>query len=197
MKKALITIIAITVFTFSPQYANAQFFKKLEKALNKVGKAIDKVADAETSANDSITNKASDGTKVVNNLSGFTVEYKGVNWYKNFCGIEFVITNKGSKTTCVYHFENMKTFDADGNQYNSRSFVGNNITSLGNGDFDFEPGVPVKCIYALYDLPEKGTTMSLCQLQTLTHDAKQGYIKHFIEFRNVPIPPRETTVENK
>ena len=39
--------------------------------------------------------------------------------------------------------------------YASRSIVGNRVTSLGNGNFDFEPDVPVKITYALFDLPPK------------------------------------------
>lgn len=88
----------------------------------------------------------------------------------------------------------MKTFDSDGNEYASRSIVGNRVTSLGNGNFDFEPGVPVKITYALFDLPQKGANMSLCQLRTQIHDAQKGYQDCFIEFRNVPIPQRPVAV---
>lgn len=191
MKKNIVTIIAITILAVSPQCANAQFFKKLGKALEKVGKTVEKGPDTETSANSSDASATSDGAKVTNNLPGFTVEYKGVNWQKDFCGVEFVITNNGSQTVRVYYFDKMKAFGADGSQYACRSIVGNSVTSLGNGDFDFEPGVPVKCVFALFDLPEKGTTMSLCQLRTQTHDAKQGYQDRYIEFRNVPVPQRQ------
>lgn len=172
------------------QYAHAQFLKKLGKALDKIEKTVDKVLDTDTPANNSNANQISDGIKVVSNLPGFTIEYKGVKWQKDFCGIEFTVVNNGNKATRVYYFDKMKTFDTDGNQYASRSIVGNNVTSLGNGDFDFEPGVPVRCTYALFDLPEKGMNMSLCQLRTQIHDVKQGYQDCFIEFRNVPIPQR-------
>lgn len=191
MKKTIMTVMAVTVFALSPQHASAQFFKKIGKALETVEKAVDKVLDTGASTNSSDANAAFDGTKVINQLPGFAIEYKGVNWQKDFCGIEFVITNNGNRTARVYYFDKMKAFGADGCQYASRSIVGNSVTSLGNGDFDFEPGVPVKCVFALFDLPEKGTTMSLCQLRTQTHDAKQGYQERYIEFRNVPIPQRE------
>lgn len=190
MKKTLITIAAMAALTFLPQQANAQFFKKLGKALENVEKAVDKVLDTDETTGNSNENLTADGVKVINNLPQFTIEYKGVSWQKDFCGIEFVVTNNGSKTTQVYDFDRMKTFGSDGNQYTSRSIVGNKVTSLGNGDFDFEPGVPVKCIYALFELPQEGAKMSLCQLRTRIHDAKQGYLDRFIEFRNVTIPAR-------
>lgn len=175
---------------FLPQNANALFFKKQAKAIDNVEKKVDKVLDTGTRASGSKAGTASDGTRVVNNLPQFTVEYKGVVWQEDFCGIEFVVTNNGSEATRVYYFDKMKTFGADGNQYASRSIVGNSVTSLGNGDFDFEPGVPVKCVYALFDIPEKGTKMSLCQLRTQTHNPKKGYQDRYIEFRNVPVPAR-------
>ncbi len=176
-----------------PLQSNAQFFKKLGKALDKVGKNVDKALGTDTETTSASTSTASDGTKVINKLPGFTVVYNGVKWYKDFCGIEFTVTNNGSKAERVYYFDKMKTFDSDGTEYSSRSFVGKNLTSLGNGDFDFEPGVPVKCIYALFDIPENGVKMSLCQLRVQMHDAKKGYQDRYIEFRNVPTPKRDAT----
>ena len=190
--KTINTIIAIILSLFLvPQSANAQFFKKLEKALQKVEKKVDKALDAGSAvSNTDIAN----GIKVVNNLPQFSLEYKGISWQKDFCGIDFVITNKGNHPVHVYYFDRMKTFDSDGNEYASRSIVGNRVTSLGNGNFDFEPGVPVKITYALFDLPQKGANMSLCQLRTQIHDAQKGYQDCFIEFRNVPIPQRPVAV---
>lgn len=97
------TINAITAIILSlflvPQSANAQFFKKLEKALQKVEKKVDKVLDTgSTVSNTNIAN----GVKVVNNLPQFSLEYKGVSWQKDFCGINFVITNKGNNPVHVY-----------------------------------------------------------------------------------------------
>lgn len=193
MKNTIATIIVVITFAFSPQFAHAQFFKKIGKALNQVEKTVDKFLDTESPANGSGEVVILDGLKVINKLPGITIEFKGVNWQKDFCGIDFVITNNSSKIIRVYYFDKMKSFDASGNQYAARSIIGNSVTSLGNGDFDFEPGVPVKCTYALFDLPEKGTRMSLCQLRTQVHDAKQGYQDCFIEFRDVVIPQRALT----
>ena len=69
------TINAITAIILSlflvPQSANAQFFKKLEKALQKVEKKVDKVLDTgSTVSNTNIAN----GVKVVNNLPQFSLE---------------------------------------------------------------------------------------------------------------------------
>ena len=188
MRKNIIAAAAIAAFTLVPQQAGAQFLKKLGKALENVEKAADKVLG--TGTQETGGSEAAGGVRVVNNLPGFTVEYKGVTWQKDFCGVDFVITNTGSKAERVYYFDRMKTFGADGSELQSRSIVGRNVTSLGNGDFDFEPGVPVKCTYALFDLPEGGTTVSLCQLRTQTHSPKNGYEDRFIEFRNVPVPAR-------
>lgn len=177
--------VAVAAFTFLPQQADAQFLKKLGRALEQVEKTVDKALGAGASAS---SGAAADGTQVVNGLKGFTVEYKGVTWQKDFCGVDFVVTNRSGKTVRVYSFDKMKAFGADGTEYAARSVVGNAVTSLGNGDFDFEPGVPVKCVYALFDVPEKGAKMSLCQLRLTTFD--NGYQDSFVEFRNVPLPPR-------
>lgn len=190
MKKIIVSTIAIIAFALYPLHANAQFLKKLGKALDKMEKKVDKALGTGTQTTGSNASTTADGIKVINNLPGFAIEYKGVVWQKDFCGIEFVVTNKGTKTDRVYYFDKMKAYGADGSQYDCRSIVGNSVTSLGNGDFDFEPGVPVKCVFALFDLPESGTTMSLCQLRTQTHDPKKGYQERFVEFRNVPIPQR-------
>lgn len=184
MKKTVFALALMSLFFF-PGQIKAQFFKNLGKALESVGKTL--LSDENTNSN---TNNqvVTDGTKVINNLPGFAIDYKGVVWQDDYCGVYFVLTNKSDKVVKVYSFERMKTFDADGNQYNSRSIVGNQMSSGGNGDFEFEPGVPVKCVYALYNLPTAGTTMSLCQLRLETFN--NGYKSSFIEFRNVPIPPK-------
>lgn len=193
--KVFISALAVVIACF-PEPAEAQFFKKLGKALEQVEKKVDKVlgtgAEAGTAEGDAAGTVAPDGTTVSNNLKGFAVDYKGVTWQEDFCGLDFVITNKGDKTVRVYSFDKMKAFGADGAEYAGRSIVGNAVTSLGNGDFDFEPGVPVKCVYALFDVPGQGTKMSLCQLRLTTFD--NGYHDSFVEFRNVPLPPRPATV---
>ena len=58
--------------------------------------------------------------------------------------MDMMLTYNGEKAERVYYFDKMKVVGADGTQLQARSYVGGNITSLGNGDFDFEPGVPVK-----------------------------------------------------
>lgn len=165
-----------------PHNANAQFFKNLGKALKEV---------VSTSPSNSSTSSSStttpDGTKVINNLKGFKVEFLGVLWQKDVCLVGLRLTNTGSKTERIYYFDKMKSFDASGNQYESRSVVGNTTTSLGNGDFDFEPGVPVICSMLYYDMPKAGTKMSLCQLRT--QQFANGYYDRFIELRDVVIPP--------
>lgn len=195
MNKSISSAVMTLMLVMSPLYAEAQFLKKLGKALEKAEKTVGNVLDSETSSNVQKIKTNTDGTKVVNNLKGFTVEYQGVTWQKDFCGVNFIITNNNDKAVQVYQFEKMKTFGSDGTQYASRSIVGNALTSLGNGDFDFEPGVPVKCIYAIFDLPEKGTKMSLCQLRLKTFD--NGYNDNFVEFRNVTIPPKPTEASAK
>ncbi len=174
----------MATLAFTPQDSNAQFFKK-------VGKALDKFTSSTptNTGTNTTTSTTADGAKVVNNLTDFTVDFKGVKWYKDFCGIEFVVTNTGSTAKKVYSFERVKVFDANGTEYTGRTIVGNSMTSLGNGDFDFEPGVPVKCIFALYQLPKAGVTMSLCQIRSTMHNPQKGYEDRFIEFRNVVIPP--------
>lgn len=191
MRNVIFVSTLATALACFPQQADAQFFKKIGKALEQVEKKVDKVLGSGTTASPAsgtAAGAAADGTQVVNNLKGFTVEYKGVTWQKDFCGVNFVVTNNGSKTVRVYSFDKMKTFGADGAEYASRSIVGKSVTSLGNGDFDFEPGVPVKCVYALFDVLEKGTKMSLCQLRLTLFD--NGYQDSFVEFRNVPLPAR-------
>lgn len=184
MSIAAMTMLA--VFALAPIKAEAQFFKKLGKAVNKV---LDTPSSSKKSSGQT---KTVGNVKIVNKLPGFEVDYKGVTWQKDFCGVEITVTNTGDETVRVYDFNKMKTFDSDGNEYASRSFVGKNLTTVGNGDFDFEPGVPVKCVYALFDLPENGTTMSLLQLRTRTHEGANGYVDRYIELRNVPIPARQT-----
>lgn len=183
MSIAAMTMLA--VFALAPIKAEAQFFKKLGKAVNKV---LDTPSSSKKSSGQT---KTVGNVKIVNKLPGFEVDYKGVTWQKDFCGVEITVTNTGDETVRVYDFNKMKTFDSDGNEYASRSIVGKNLTTVGNGDFDFEPGVPVKCIYALFDLPENGTTMSLLQLRTRTHEGANGYVDRYIELRNVPIPARQ------
>ena len=185
MNRTSIAALAVmAVLAFTPQQAEAQFFKKL-------GKAAAKLLDTPSSKNkETAQTKTVDGVKIVNKLPGFSVDYKGVTWQKDFCGVDIIVTNTGDETVRVYDFNKMKTFDGDGNEYASRSFVGKNLTTVGNGDFDFEPGVPVRCTYALFDLPEGGTTMSMLQLRTRTHEGADGYVDRFIELRNVPIPAR-------
>ena len=183
-RTSIAALAVIAVLAFTPQQAEAQFFKKL-------GKAAAKLLDTPSSKNkETAQTKTVAGVKIVNRLPGFSVDYKGVTWQKDFCGVDIIVTNTGDKTVRVYDFNKMKTFDGDGNEYASRSFVGKNLTTVGNGDFDFEPGVPVRCTYALFDLPEGGTTMSLLQLRTRTHEGADGYVDRFIELRNVPIPAR-------
>lgn len=190
MKKAILTALTLALFAFGQPQAHAQFLKKVGKALEKVDKAVDKALSTGSAVSSATTAATTGGVRVVNKLNGFTVEYKGVTWQEDFCGIDFVVTNQGDEAVRVYYFDKLKAFGADGSEYAARSIVGRNVTSLGNGDFDFEPGVPVKCTYALFDLPEGGTTMSLCQVRTQQHDPKQGYQDRYIEFRNVPIPAR-------
>ena len=134
MKHALTAALAALALASAPQQAEAQFFKKLGQALDKVEKAVDKVLDtgSETAATGQQT--AADGTKVACNLSGFTIEYKGVTWYKDFCGVDFMLTNNGAKTERVYYFDKLKAIGADGTQLQARSLVGGSVTSLGNGD---------------------------------------------------------------
>ena len=180
-------MVTLAILTLAPQKAEAQFFKKLEKAINKV---LDATPSSKKSSGQT---KTVGNVKIVNNLPGFDVDYKGVRWQKDFCGVEITVTNTGDKTVRVYDFNKMKTFDDNGNEYASRSFVGKNLTTVGNGDFDFEPGVPVKCVYALFELPENGVTMSLLQLRTRTHEGANGYVERYIELRDVPIPARPTT----
>lgn len=187
MKKVFFILVMSGIF-ITPQKVSAQFLKNLGKVLETVGKTL--ISDESPNINTVNTVTTEDGVTVINNLPGFTVEYQGVTWQKDFCGVNFLITNKGNQKVRVYSFEKMKTFDIQGKEYSARSIVGQNVTSLGNGDFDFEPGVPVKCIYAIFDLPVTGTKINLCQLRVQTHDATKGYEDRFIEFRNVPIPSK-------
>ena len=191
MNRIIVVGVVLTALlgTF-PSQAEAQFLKKLGKVLENADKVLASGSAAARRPAASAGTGAADGMQVVNNLKGFEVEFKGVTWQKDFCGLEFVVTNTGSSTQRVYAFDKMKTFGADGTQYDSRSIVGNSVTSLGNGDFDFEPGVPVKCVYALFGLPESGTVMSLCQLRLTMFE--NGYQDRFVEFRNVPVPARHS-----
>lgn len=192
MKHALTAALAALALASAPQQAEAQFFKKLGQALDKVEKAVDKVLDTGSEATTAGQQTAADGTKVACNLGGFTIEYKGVTWYKDFCGVDFMLTNSGAKTERVYYFDKLKAIGADGTQLQARSLVGGSVTSLGNGDFDFEPGVPVKVTFALFDIPRGGTTVSLCQMRTQQHTPTGGYQDRYIEFRNVVVPPMPT-----
>ena len=187
MKHIIIFVITAVLLTIVPQNANGQFLKKLGKVLETVDKALG-IDAGQTQPTD--TGKGEGDVKVSNKLTGFSVEYKGVAWQKDFCGVEFVITNKGSKTERIYYFDKLKAYGADGKEYACRSIVGNAVTSLGNGDFDFEPGIPVKCVFAVFDVPKSGTKMGLCQLRIQAHNPQQGYQDRFIEFRDVVLPPR-------
>lgn len=188
MSRIIAGVVLTALFGAFPLQAEAQFFKKIGKVLESVDKVLGSGSEKGSQSAVSTETETADGLRVVNNLKGFNVEFKGVSWQKDFCGLEFVVTNMGNSTQRVYSFDKMKTFGADGTQYDSRSIVGNSVTSLGNGDFDFEPGVPVKCVYALFGLPESGTVMSLCQLRLTMFE--NGYQDRFVEFRNVPVPAR-------
>lgn len=188
MSRIIAGVVLTALLGAFPLQAEAQFFKKIGKVLESVDKVLGSGSEKGSQSAVSTETETADGLRVVNNLKGFNVEFKGVSWQKDFCGLEFVVTNMGNSTQRVYSFDKMKTFGADGTQYDSRSIVGNSVTSLGNGDFDFEPGVPVKCVYALFGLPESGTVMSLCQLRLTMFE--NGYQDRFVEFRNVPVPAR-------
>lgn len=187
MKHIIIFFVTAVLMAFAPQNANGQFLKKLGKVLGTVDKALGMDAGQTQSAD---AGKVEGGVKVSNKLTGFSVEYKGVVWQKDFCGVEFVLTNKGDKAERVYYFDRLKAYGADGKEYACRSIVGKAVTSLGNGDFDFEPGIPMKCVFAVFDVPKNGTEMGLCQLRVQTHSPQQGYQDRFIEFRGVVLPPR-------
>ena len=197
MKHSFTAALAALTLAFAPQQAEAQFFKKLGKALEDVSKTVDKVLDTGSETASTGQQTAADGTKVTCNLKDFTLEYKGVTWYKEFCGVDMMLTYNGEKAERVYYFDKMKVVGADGTQLQARSYVGGNITSLGNGDFDFEPGVPVKVTFALFDMPRGGTKLSLCQMRTQQHTPTGGYQDRYIELRNVVVPPMPTAGKAK
>ena len=78
--KVFISALAVVIACF-PEPAEAQFFKKLGKALEQVEKKVDKVlgtgAETGTAEGDAAGTVAPDGTTVSNNLKGFAVDYKG------------------------------------------------------------------------------------------------------------------------
>lgn len=197
MKHSFTAALAALTLAFAPQQAEAQFFKKLGKALEDVSKTVDKVLDTGSETASTGQQTAADGTKVTCNLKDFTLKYKGVTWYKEFCGVDMMLTYNGEKAERVYYFDKMKVVGADGTQLQARSYVGGNITSLGNGDFDFEPGVPVKVTFALFDMPRGGTKLSLCQMRTQQHTPTGGYQDRYIELRNVVVPPMPTAGKAK
>lgn len=198
MRHTLAAALAAIMLASAPQQAEAQFFKKLGKALEDVSKTVDKVLDTGSATQQATGQQTTaDGTKVTCNLKDFSIEYKGVTWYKEFCGVDFMLTNNGAKAERVYYFDKLKVVGADGTQLQARSFVGGSVTSLGNGDFDFEPGVPVKVTFALFDMPKGGTKVSLCQMRTQQHTPTGGYQDRFIELRGVVVPPMPTAGKAK
>ena len=178
--RLLVATLSFTVCT----NANAQFFKKLGKTIESAAKAIDSVTgttDSKSSANSTSTS----GVSLKCGVPNFEVKFKDVTIVDGQQHINFIMTNKASKTQRVYSFERMKVFDDQGNQYESRSVVGNRMTSLGNGDVDFEPGVPVKGKIILIDCPLATKKLSLAQIRCTSWN--NGYNDAFIEFRNVDL----------
>lgn len=162
--------------------ADAQFFKKLGKAIETAGKTLDALSGE---AVEGQVTAAQSGCSVTCKVPNMKIVYKGVTMEGNQQCINFVMTNTGGAAVNVDNFDSMKCFDSEGEEYSSRSVVGKTMTSLGNGNFTFEPGVPVKGKVILIDCPQTVTKMSLVQIRTKMHDRSAGWLDTFIEFRNV------------
>ena len=182
----MLTKIALAVFltcSFSHN-ANAQkFLEKIGKAINSANKVLD---EANSVLNGEATTTSAECT-VTCKIPNLKIEFKGVETVEGQQVLSFVMRNTGSTAIDVDKFEDMKNFDDDGEEYSSRSMVGKSMTSLGNGSFTFEPGVPVKGKIILLECPQTVKKMSLMQIRTKIHDKSQGWLDTFIEFRNVPL----------
>ena len=63
------------------------------------------------------------------------------------------------------------------------------MTSLGNGDFTFEPGVPMRGKIYVIDCPLSLKVMKLVRIKTTTYSKAKGYEDKFLEFRDVSLTP--------
>lgn len=190
VSRARIVLLAMLSFLVCND-ADAQFFKKLGKALEKASGYISTPSEESSS-----TSSEQGGARIVNPIKTLKIEYKGVTVeYGQQC-INFVLTNIGTSKLEINKFEKLDAYSSDGNRYDSRSVIGNVMTSLGNGDFTFEPGVPVRAKIIIIDCPLSVKTMSLVKINTTVYSKTKGYEDKFIEFRNVSLTPVTVIPEN-
>lgn len=172
----------------SAQPTQAQFLKKLGKAIEKIDKATQptKKTAAPQASGQAQTQPAVN--VAICKIPGVKVNLQEVTIEDGQQVINFTLTNTTGKVVEIYNFEKTNNYDHQGNQPYSRTMVGGKLTSLGNGNFNLEPGVTLKCKIILVETPLTLTGLKLAQIRTQQFD--NGYHDRFIEFHNVDLTRR-------
>lgn len=185
MKQFLLraTLLCTMAFGLTLPKAEAQFFKKLGKAIEKIDKATSQTRQTKQHSSTSTSNQG--GVTATCKIPGLKVNYQGVTIEDGQQVISFTLTNSTNKVIEINNFEKTNNFDFEGKQPYSRTAIGNKVTSLGNGDFKFEPGIPVKCKIFLVETPLSVKGLKLAQIRTQQFD--NGWHERYIEFHNVDL----------
>lgn len=181
-----ISLLCTLACWISVQPAQAQFLKKVGKVIEKIDKAIQPTNSTAAASNASGQKQAQSAANAVTcKIPGLKVDFQEVTIEDGQQVINFTLTNTTDKVIEIYNFEKTSNYDLQGNQPYSRTMVGGKLTSLGNGNFNVEPGLTQKCKIILVETPLKVTGLQLAQIRTQQFD--NGYQDRFIEFRNVDL----------
>lgn len=201
-KEVLSSVIVAVLLLFLPAQATASFHKDVHGTPSKAESTVATSMRAHNTSDGTHSSRAgrvasiteTEGqVQVINNLKGFRLESKGTEYYPGGNGYEtqaiirFVLTNETNRTITVADLSKTKAVDTKGNTYECALAVAGETMQVGH-TYDFKPGVPVKCEFCVMRPKEEGMTMSLCQIRTLVF--VKDWENQFIEFRNIPLPPK-------
>lgn len=128
-----------------------------------------------------ISTKANTNSENVTcSLPTMFVTYKSLERDGNDLILTFILKNESNQEIKAFNFTSglsISSYSTDGDSFNGKLFISNNLASFGNANFP--PDTPVKCHIKLFDVPSSITSFSLIRMVFM-----EGYK---IEFKNISL----------
>lgn len=128
-------------------------------------------------------------------MPNMNITLQGVSRNGNDVVVTLLFTNTSSKRMTIWGLRARKTFDSQGNEYSSGCQVGREMLTIGDAYNHFEPDVPVKVQYVIYNVPTNAFTLRMLKFET-SYINGNNRIETPLEVRNITVPDVKVTMVN-